>query len=461
MAIKFKAHPYQIYAINQILDKPKCALILDMGLGKTISTLSAINELMYNRFDITRVLVIAPLRVAETTWPEEISKWDSVKHLKYSIILGTAAERERALKADADIYLINRENTMWLIQKCIEAKKWPFDMLVIDESSSFKNHQSKRFKALRKVAAITKRVVLLTGTPSPNGLMDLWSQFYLLDQGQRLGRTITEYRNTFFNPGRRNQQVIFDYKPKPGAEEEIYRRISDIATSMKAKDYIQMPDRIDNSIKVKLPKAIQKQYDELERDLVLELESEEVVTAGSKAAVRNKLLQFANGAVYGEDNKVVHIHDLKLDALEEIIEVSQGQSIMVFYWFKHDLSRLLDRFAKLHPVVYETTEDKRRWDAGEIQLLFAHPASMGHGLNLQDGGNIIVWFGLTWNLELYLQAIARLYRQGQKKTVIVNHIIAEGTVDEDVLRSLEAKDVDEDKLIESIKARIKANARKN
>lgn len=412
---------------------------------------------MFNRFEINKVLVIAPLRVAENTWPSELNKWDHLKTFKVSKVLGTEPRRIEALQARADIYVINRENVKWLIDYQVKTRKWPFDVLVIDESSSFKNNQSQRFKALRKVASLTDRVIELTGTPSPNGLMDLWPQIFLLDQGQRIEKTITAYRNTFFNPGKRNKNVIFDYVPKAGAEEEIYQRIQDIAVSLTAADHLKMPERVDNVIKLKMPATVKAMYDELEEECILELEKEEIVAAGSRAAVTNKLLQMANGAVYGEDRKVSRIHDIKLDALQEIVESNDGKPIMVFYNYQHDYDRLMERFKDLQPGTLRTREDIEKWNKGEIGLLLAHPASMGHGLNLQAGGNIIVWFGLTWSLELYLQANARLYRQGQQQTVIINHLVMGKTVDEDVLRALTSKRVNQDELIEAVKARIAEN----
>ena len=412
---------------------------------------------MFNRFEIGKVLVIAPLRVADDTWPSELIKWDHLKNLKMSKVLGVEQKRIEALRARADIYVINRENVKWLIDYQVKQRKWPFDVLVIDESSSFKNNQSQRFKALRKVSGLTPRVIELTGTPSPNSLMDLWPQIYLLDGGEVLGKTITAYRNTFFNPGQRNKNVIFNYVPKAGAEEEIYRRIQDIAVSLTAADHLKMPPRVDNIIKLKMPPNIKALYDEMEEECILELEKEEVVAAGSRAVVTNKLLQMANGAVYGEDRKVIRIHDIKLDALQEIIEDNEGKPIMVFYNYQHDYDRLLERFKDMNPGTLKTREDIERWNKGEVKLLLAHPASMGHGLNLQAGGNIIVWFGLTWSLELYLQANARLYRQGQKQTVIINHLVMEKTVDIDVLHALTSKRVNQDELIEAVKARIAEN----
>lgn len=453
--MKFIPHDYQKYTIEQIKKKPKIALILDMGLGKTVCTLTALNDLMYDSFEVNKVLVIAPLRVANMTWPDEIAKWDHLKNLRISKIIGTAKQRLEALERRADIYIINRENTKWLIDYYLsKTKKWPFDTIVIDESSSFKNHQSQRFKALKKAAAVSKRVIELTGTPAPNSLMDLWAQIYLLDQGERLGTSITKYRNMYFNPDKRNQVVVFSYKPKPGAEKEIYKKISDIAVSLKAEDHIKMPQRIDNFIKLKMPKNIKAIYEEMERNYLVSID-EDTITAASAGVVANKLLQMANGAVYDENRKVIHIHDLKLEALEEIIEENEGKPIMVLYNYQHDRERLLQRFEKLKPRELETKEDLDDWNEGNIQLLLAHPASMGHGLNLQAGGNIIVWFGLTYSLENYLQANARLYRQGQKETVIINHLITEDTEDENAILRLTQKRMNQDELIEAVKAKIR------
>lgn len=453
--MKFIPHEYQTYTIDQIKNKPKIALVLDMGLGKTVCTLTALNDLMYDGFEINKVLVIAPLRVADMTWPDEVEKWDHLKNLRISKIIGTAKQRLEALERRADIYIINRENTKWLIDYYLsKTKKWPFDAIVIDESSSFKNHQSQRFKALKKAAAVTRRVIELTGTPAPNSLMDLWAQIYLLDQGERLETSITRFRNKYFNPDKRNQVVVFSYKPKPGAEKEIYNQISDIAVSLKAEDHIKMPERIDNFIKLKMPKNIRAIYEEMETEYLVSID-EDQITATSAGVVSNKLLQMANGAAYDEDRKVIHIHDLKLDALEEIIEENDKKPIMVLYNYQHDRARLVERFGKLNPRELETKKDLDDWNAGSIQLLLAHPASMGHGLNLQAGGNIIVWFGLTYSLENYLQANARLYRQGQKETVIINHLITEDTEDENAINRLTQKRMNQDELIEAVKAKIR------
>lgn len=426
-----------------------------VNYGKTVCTLTALNDMMYDSFEINKVLVIAPLRVADMTWPDEVEKWDHLKNLRISKIIGTAKQRLEALERRADIYIINRENTKWLIDYYLsKTKKWPFDAIVIDESSSFKNHQSQRFKALKKAAAVTRRVIELTGTPAPNSLMDLWAQIYLLDQGERLETSITRFRNKYFNPDKRNQVVVFSYKPKPGAEKEIYNQISDIAVSLKAKDHIKMPERIDNFIKLKMPKNIRAIYEEMETEYLVSID-EDQITATSAGVVSNKLLQMANGAAYDENRKVIHIHDLKLDALEEIIEENEGRPIMVLYNYQHDRSRLVERFDKLKPRELETRKDLDDWNSGNIQLLLAHPASMGHGLNLQAGGNIIVWFGLTYSLENYLQANARLYRQGQKETVIINHLITENTEDENAINRLTQKRMNQDELIEAVKAKIR------
>lgn len=453
--MRFKPHDYQTYTIHEILKKPKVALILDMGLGKTVCTLTALKHLMYESFDVGRVLVIAPLRVADITWPDEIMKWEHLKDVTIAKAIGSAREREQALATRADITVINRENTKWLIDYYLSQKaKWPFDTIVIDESSSFKNHQSQRFKAIRKATAVAKRVILLTGTPAPNGLMDLWPQMYLLDQGERLGKNITAYRNTYFDPGKRNRTVIFSYVPKPGAEKAIYKTISDIAVSLKAVDHIKMPERVDNYIKLKMPRNVKAIYQKMERDYLVSID-EEMITATSAGVVANKLLQMANGAVYDENRKAVHIHDLKLDALDEILEENEGKPVMVFYNYQHDYERLIQRLKHRDIRSMEKAKDLNDWNNGDIEVLLAHPASMGHGLNLQAGGNIIVWFGLTYSLENYLQANARLYRQGQKETVIINHLMVEETEDENAIMRLTSKRLNQDELVESIKAKIR------
>lgn len=454
--MQFKPHDYQEYTINKILEVPKIACILDMGLGKTVSALTAMDELMFNRLELDKVLVIAPLKVARDTWPDEIKKWDHLKNLRVAVMAGAKEEeRLKALDSRSDIYTINRENTQWLIDTCVKRKKWPFDCIIIDESSSFKNPQSKRFKALRKVTAISKRVILLTGTPAPNSLMDLWSQMYLLDAGARLGHTLTAYRNEYFNPGQRNKNVVFNYVPKKGAEEAIYKSISDIAVSLKACDHLKnLPERIDNTIEIKMDPKTEKLYKTMETDYLIHFD-ESTIVATSAGVVANKLLQMANGAVYDENKNVVLIHDLKLEALADIIECNEGTPIMVFYNYQHDYDRLMAYFKDLEPRTLKTHEDQEDWNEGRIRLLLAHPASMGHGLNLQAGGHIIVWFSLTWSLELYQQANARLHRQGQKESVIVHHLVVRGTEDETAIRRLKSKEVTQDELIEAVKARIK------
>ncbi|WP_368271022.1 SNF2-related protein [Enterocloster lavalensis] len=448
----YEPHEYQRYATEKIIDLPACGLFLEMGLGKTVSTLTAINELIYDRFEVGMVLVIAPKRVADDTWTSEAEKWDHLQHLTFSKILGTAAQREAALQARADIYLINRENVVWLADKL--RRQWPFDMVVVDELSSFKSNQAKRFKALRAIRPLVKRFVGLTGTPAPNGLMDLWPEVYLLDCGERLGKTITGYRDRYFYPGKRNGYTVFTWEPKEGAEEAIHQKISDICISMKAEDYLRLPEQVVNDIRIRLaPEEIQK-YRELEKEKLMELDGQEI-TALSAAAVWGKLLQLANGAVYDDDGGATMLHDKKLDALEEIVEAACGHPVLVFYNFRHDYDRLMARFERLSPRTIQTSGDIRDWNAGRIRLLLAQPASMGHGLNIQAGGHIIVWFGLNPSLELYQQANARLHRQGQKQAVIIHRLITKGTVDEDVIKKLETKDQRQDSLMEAVKARIR------
>lgn len=444
----YNPHEYQDYATRFILEHPIAAVLLEMGLGKSVITLTAIFDLTLDSFEIRKVLVIAPLRVARDTWPAEIEKWDHLRGLTCSVAIGTEAQRKAALKKRAQVYIINRENVNWLINK--SGLPFDFDMVVIDELSSFKDNGSKRFKALRKVRPGVRRIVGLTGTPSANGLMDLWAEIGILDMGQRLGRYITHFRNNYFMPDKRNQQMVFSYKPRPGAEEAIYQLISDITISMKNTDYLKLPELVMNEIPVWLSDKEQKVYDTMKRDLVLSLEGREI-DALNAASLSNKLLQMANGAVYADDGSVAKIHDRKLDALEDIIEAANGKPVLVAYWFKHDLERILKRFPaeKL-----DSTASIRRWNDGKIPLAVIHPASAGHGLNLQAGGSILVWFGLTWSLELYQQTNARLWRQGQKDTVVIHHIITKGTIDEDVMRALERKDKTQTALIDAVKARI-------
>lgn len=421
--------------------------------GKTVSTLTAIDDLILLG-EVNKVLVIAPLRVAEDTWSTEVDKWDHLKHLRISKILGSKKQREEAINTEADIYVTNRENVDWLVTECFNS--WIWDMVVIDELSSFKSSKAKRFRALKKVRPYFKRIVGLTGTPAPNSLIDLWPQIYLLDGGQRLGKTITGYKERYFKPGRRNGYVVYNWELKEGSEEAIQNKISDICISMSAKDYLDIPERIDNRVEITLPVRVMDTYRQLEKDLVLEI-GEEDITAANAAVLTNKLLQLANGAIYSEDKEVVRIHDEKLDRLEEIIDTANGKPVLVFYNFKHDYDRISAMLTKnkIDHQTLNTSEDIKKWNNGEIQVALLHPASAGHGLNLQYGGNIIVWFGLTWSLELYQQANARLHRQGQKETVIIHHLIVKGTVDEDVMNALANKEVNQNMLLEAVKARLK------
>ena len=446
--MQYNPHEYQTYATNFILEHPVAAVLLEMGLGKSVITLTAIYELMLNRFEVQKVLVIAPLRVARDTWPAEIEKWEHLDGLTYSVAIGTEAERLAALKRPAHLYLINRENVDWLITK--SGVPFDFDMVVIDELSSFKSHTAKRFKSLLKVRPTVKRMVGLTGTPSSNGLMDLWAEFRVLDMGQRLGRYITHYRNNFFVPDKRNQQMIFSYKPRPGAEDAIYRLISDITISMKSADFLKMPECIINEVPVSFSEKEWSVYQALKEDMVVDLKDEEI-DAVNAAALSGKLLQMANGAVYNEEKKVIHIHDRKLDALEDLIEGANGKPVLVAYWYNHDLQRIKNRFSVRE---IKTSQDIKDWNNGEIPVAVIHPASAGHGLNIQFGGSTIIWFGLTWSLELYQQTNARLWRQGQQSTVVIHHIITKDTIDEDVMKALRKKEKIQSALIDSVKARI-------
>lgn len=445
--MKYKPHNYQQFATDFILNQSICCLMLDMGLGKTVITLTALWQLALDSFDVSRVLVIAPKRVAEDTWPKELAKWEHLTGLTSSLVLGSAAERKAALQRKAFLYIINRENVAWLVKN----HYWDFDMVVIDELSSFKSNKAERFKAMKKVRPMVTRIVGLTGTPAPNTLLDLWPQMYLMDMGQRLGRFIGGFRDRFFLPDKRNREIIYSYKPREGAEDAIYALISDICISMKAADYLDMPERIDNRIEVSMSPKERKLYDDFQKDMVLSIGDEEL-DATNAAALSNKLLQMANGAVYGEDKKVIPIHDRKLDALEDLVEAANGKPLLVAYWYKHDLQRIKARFKNARCI--DTAKDIDDWNAGKIPLALIHPASAGHGLNLQDGGCTIVWFGLTWSLELYQQLNARLWRQGQKHTVVIHHIVTKGTHDEDVMRALENKDTRQSALIEAVRARI-------
>lgn len=450
MPKEFIPRPYQRYAYNQIIEKPATALMLDMGMGKTVITLTAINDLLYDYFDVSKVLVIAPLRVAETTWSDECQQWNHLAGLTISPVIGTLSERVRALKTKADVYTINRENVVWLVG--YYGKDWPFDMVVIDESSSFKNHQSKRFKALKRVRPVINRLVELTGTPAPNGLMDLWSQLYLLDRGKRLGKTIGQYRRQFFKPGAGSGHIVYEWNLQKDAEQEIYDRISDICVSMKSSDYITLPGVMYNIIPVKLSTPVQREYKRLAKDLILRVNDDEIV-ANTAAALSGKLLQMSSGAVYDDAGHVIKIHNAKLEALEDIVSTNEHKAVLVFYWFKHDLDRLKEKFPEA--VQLKTAADIKAWNSGEISIMLVHPASAGHGLNLQYGGSIIVWFSLSWSLELYQQANKRLHRSGQTHTVVIHHLVAQGTIDEDVMKALQGKKVTQETMITAIKARIK------
>lgn len=444
----YKPYEYQEYATRFIQTHEVSAIFLDCGMGKSVITLTAIKRLLA-KGKARRVLVVAPLRVAQTTWPDEIQKWEHLKGLTYAVAVGSEEKRKAALAKKADITIINRENVEWLVAK--SGQKWCYDTVVLDELSSFKSYQAKRFKYLLKVRPFVSRIVGLTGTPASNGLMDLWAEFRVLDLGERLGRYITRYREAYFKPDKRNAQVVFSYKPLPGAEERIYEKISDITISMKAKDYLHLPELVFNDVFVKLDEKAERAYAEFKADMVVELKGEEI-DAVNAAVLSNKLLQMANGAIYAEDGKVIRIHDKKLDALEDMLESANGKPVLVAYWFKHDLQRIKERFPLAREI--KTAEDIRAWNNGEIAMGLIHPASAGHGLNLQRGGSTIIWFGLTWSLELYQQLNARLYRQGQKETVIIHHILTEGTMDERVLRAVGEKDKTQSALIDAVRAEL-------
>ena len=462
--MKFIPHDYQRYCIVRIIQDAALALFLDMGLGKTVITLTAVNDLVFNRCQVGRCLVIAPKKVAEDTWTREQSKWDHLSLLRVRPVLGARERRIKALNSPGNVFVINRENVPWLVD--YYRNGWPFDMVVIDESSSFKSSQSKRFRALKNIRGHIRRLVELTGTPSPNGLTDLWAQVYLLDGGARLGRTLTEYRNNYFSPASRNATTIFSYEPREGAGEKIQELIRDICISLSARDYLELPERIDNIRYVRLDAKARRAYDEMERERILEL-PEGVLDAGSAAVLSGKLLQLANGAVYrtqefvqedraAERKEVVEIHDNKLEGFLELLEELGGKHALVFYNFQHDLERIHRVLAKTKLAVRELrgTADIADWNAGQIDVLLAHPASVAYGLNLQEGGSDVVWFGLNWNLELYQQANARLHRQGQEHTVYIHHLLAAGTVDEDVMSALRRKGDCQAALLEALKARV-------
>ena len=455
--MRYKPHDYQKYAINFIKEHPIAAILLDMGMGKTSIVLVALNDLIFDRFEVSKVLIIAPLRVAKHTWPTEIQKWDQLKGLRYSIVVGTAAERRRALMVDADIYIINRENIPWLIEK--SGLPFDYDMVVIDELSSFKNWQAKRFRALMKVRPKVKRIVGLTGTPSSNGLMDLFAEYKILDMGERLGRFISQYRLDYFVPDQMNGPVVYNYRLRPGADRRIYNRISDITISMKGTDHLKMPELVNSEYMVYMDEDERRKYEQMKMDMVLSLPDGEV-TAANAASLSGKLTQMANGSVYSNTGGVENIHDRKLDALEDMIEAANGKTLLVAYWYKHDLSRIIKRLDELG-VNYgklDTDESIRDWNVGRLEVGLIHPASAGHGLNLQSGGSTLVWFGMIWSLELYQQTVARPWRQGQESgTVVVQHILTAGTVDERIMKALSAKDATQARLIEAVKAEVTAD----
>lgn len=455
--MRFTPYDYQKRAIDKIIDQPFVGLFLEMGLGKTVISLTAAWTLMFDRFEVARVLVVAPLKVAEDTWSRESDKWDHLQGLRISKILGSAKTRIAAAEAEADIYVINRENVPWLVEHFLQAWKW--DMVILDELSSFKNNQAARFKAFKKVRPLVRRVVGLTGTPNPNGMMDLWAEIFCLDQGERLEKTIGRYRSLYFKPGRGDGHIVYNWDLLPGAAERITKKISDITVSMKAEDYIALPQRIDNVIKVQLPEKSKKEYKKLEREHVLELFAEgQIISAASAAAVMGKLLQLSGGAVYEDEGGYVEFHNEKIKALADIIDTA-SEPVLVFYGYRHERQRLLEKFGKLGPREITGPDDITDWNEGRVELLIAHPASVGYGLNLQQGGHIIVWYSLPWSLELYQQANARLYRQGQTRPVIVNHLISQGTVDEDVMASLAAKDISQSALMDALKERCGGNGK--
>ena len=461
--LKYNPHGYQEFAIEHVVTHPESGLLLQMGLGKTSVTLTAIDKLLFDSMEVSKVLVIAPKKVTEDTWTGERDQWDHLNHLRISIVLGNERQRIEALRKKADIYAINRENIAWLVSHYQGA--WPFDMVVIDELSSFKNAKSIRFKALRTVRPLIKRIVGLTGTPAPNGMLDLWPQMYLLDQGQRLGKTLTGYRQKYFNAGNRNGHVVYDYNLKKETkdsllgvdiyEKEILDKISDICISMKASDYLDLPKRIDRLNKVHLPKSLMDKYFEFEKTLVLSLDTADEISPLNAAGLTNKLRQFANGAVYDEEKNWHLVHDEKLNALEEDVEAANGEPVLIFYQYKSDLERILQRFKSYKPVLLKGSAEIARWNAGEIQILVAHAASAGHGLNLQHGGHLLFWYGVDFALELYEQGIARLDRQGQKFPVINTRIIVAGTIEEEVLEALVNKANLQDAVMAAVKARIK------
>lgn len=457
MLKKSDLHNYQLAGVEHIIGHPYCGLFLDLGLGKTVTTLTAIEALIFDYCEVDSVLIIAPKRVAESVWQEEAEKWEHLRHLTFSKIIGTQKQRQEAIRAQANIYIISRDNIAWLCA-LYGGGKLPFDMVVIDELSSFKSYKSERFKAMRGARLYLKRLVGLTGTPAPNGLIDLWPQIYLMDRGDRLEKTITRYREKYFRPGRTNGNVVFSYDLMEDSEYIIHKKIEDICISMKSEDYLEMPVRTDNYIKLKMPDSIKKKYEDFEKEKVIDLLNnqgeENAINVVNAAALSNKLLQFANGAIYDENRNVYKVHDIKLEALKEMIEDANGQPVLVAWTFQFDRDRIMKYLKAYNPRELKTPKDIEDWNAGKIQVMLAHPASAGHGLNLQAGGHIIIWFGTTWSLELYQQFNGRLYRQGQKEHVIINHLILQGTHDEDAIRALKAKDQKQNSLLNSIKARI-------
>jgi len=448
-----RLHAYQEFCVRHILNHPQAAIFLACGLGKTAISLTAIEELMLDRFEIRKTLIVCPLRVGLNVWKQECEKWAHLGHIQCSIAIGSESDRFDALKSRAHVYIINRENVEWLVTK--SGLPFDYDMVVVDELSSFKSHQAKRFKSLLKVRPGVKRIIGLTGTPSSNGLMDLWAEFRLLDMGQRLGRFIGNFRSTFFVPDKRNAQMVFSYKPKPGAEEAIYRLIADITISMKGTDHLKLPELVMNEVPVRMLAAEEQQYQTMKEDMVLSLKGKEIDAVNS-AALSGKLLQMSNGAVYDEDHGVAHLHDRKLEALEDLIEAANGKPVLIAYWFRHDVERILERIPAER---LDTGDSIRRWNNGEIPVAVIHPASAGHGLNLQAGGSTLIWFGLTWSLELYQQTNARLWRQGQQAdTVVIHHIITKGTIDEQVMFALSRKDKTQAALIDAVKAHLEVRS---
>lgn len=448
--ITFKPYPHQAAGINWIIEHPACALFWGMGTGKTVTTLTAIDRLLYDYLEPGPVLVIAPKRVAENTWSKEASKWEHLKHLRVSRVMGTEKQRLAALKVKADLFVLNRENVVWLVD--LLGQRWPFSIVVIDELSSFKSAQAKRFKALRRVRGRIRRLIGLTGTPRPNGLEDLWPEVYLLDQGERLGRTLSQFRQRYLLPDKMNGHIVYSYRPREGAEAQVYDRLADLCLSIKKEDVLSLPGQIYEDVELEAPPALLKQYKKFERDKVLEcLDEDGEIVAGSEAALTNKLLQFANGAIYDMDGQVHELHTVKLDALEEMLEAAGGEPVLVLYAYKHDADRIRKR---IDCRALDTPEDIDAWNRGEIPVALAHPASIGHGLNLQEGGHIIIWFGLTWSLELYQQANERLNRPGQQHVCRIYHLILKGTHDERVLKALANKDKGQAAAIEALRLEI-------